>query len=246
MGAFVGLAGKALKAVLKIALFCGLAWFLIPFGVWLATELITGKYLEQVPVMNTVCNILWYMCYGFAPLTLIQNIIRVIKKDQSFSWIRLIMNRKEQKGFEAKLGGDAVALKTAKDLSGVVFGKQGGKYATMPETTDGHVLIVGGAGSGKTAAVAIPTLMSWKERVFAIDIKGELYAKTKKARGEAQIKVFNPTDTTAYGYDPFYMLKNADDISSAARQLAMSIVPLPADVKDPFWIKRVKDSGWKL
>lgn len=69
MGAFVGLAGKALKAVLKIALFCGLAWFLIPFGVWLATELITGKYLEQVPVMNTVCNILWYMCYGFAPLT---------------------------------------------------------------------------------------------------------------------------------------------------------------------------------
>ena len=71
MGAFVGLAGKALKAVLKIALFCGLAWFLIPFGVWLATELITGKYLEQVPVMNTVCNILWYMCYGFAPLTLI-------------------------------------------------------------------------------------------------------------------------------------------------------------------------------
>ena len=229
MGAFVGLAGKALKAVLKIALFCGLAWFLIPFGVWLATELITGKYLEQVPVMNTVCNILWYMCYGFAPLTLIQNIIRVIKKDQSFSWIRLIMNRKEQKGFEAKLGGDAVALKTAKDLSGVVFGKQGGKYATMPETTDGHVLIVGGAGSGKTAAVAIPTLMSWKERVFAIDIKGELYAKTKKARGEAQIKVFNPTDTTAYGYDPFYMLKNADDISSAARQLAMSIVPLPAD-----------------
>lgn len=237
MGAFVGLAGKALKAVLKIALFCGLAWFLIPFGVWLATELITGKYLEQVPVMNTVCNILWYMCYGFAPLTLIQNIIRVIKKDQSFSWIRLIMNHKEQKGFEAKLGGDTVALKTAKDLSGVVFGKQGGKYATMPETTDGHVLIVGGAGSGKTAAVAIPTLMSWKERVFAIDIKGELYAKTKKARGEAQIKVFNPTDTTAYGYDPFYMLKNADDISSAARQLAMSIVPLPADVKDPFWIK---------
>ena len=41
-----------------------------------------------------------------------------------------------------------------------------------------------GTGSGKTAAVAIPTLMSWKEHVFAIDIKGELYAKTKKARGE--------------------------------------------------------------
>lgn len=82
MGAFVGLAGKALKAVLKIALFCGLAWFLIPFGVWLATELITGKYLEQVPVMNTVCNILWYMCYGFAPLTLIHISLIVQSKSQ--------------------------------------------------------------------------------------------------------------------------------------------------------------------
>ena len=37
--------------------------------------------------------------------------------------------------------------------------KSNGKYATMPESTDGHILIVGGAGSGKTAAVAIPTLM---------------------------------------------------------------------------------------
>ena len=121
MGAFVGLAGKALKAVLKIALFCGLAWFLIPFGVWLATELITGKYLEQVPVMNTVCNILWYMCYGFAPLTLIQNIIRVIKKDQSFSWIRLIMNRKEQKGFASLICFHAPFGQLICDSAGIIL-----------------------------------------------------------------------------------------------------------------------------
>lgn len=177
------------------------------------------------------------ICPIIVGYVVLQRVVRSIKKDPSFSFLKLIFKTKEKKGFEAKLGGDIVALKTAKDLSGVVFGKQGGKYVTMPETTDGHILIVGGARSGKTAAVAIPTLMSWKERVFAIDIEGELYAKTKKARGEAQIKVFNPTDTTAYGYDPFYLLKNADDISSAADQLAMSIVPLPADVKDPFWIK---------
>ena len=159
------------------------------------------------------------ICPIIVGYVVLQRVVRSIKKDPSFSFLKLIFKTKEKKGFEAKLGGDIVALKTAKDLSGVVFGKQGGKYVTMPETTDGHILIVGGARSGKTAAVAIPTLMSWKERVFAIDIEGELYAKTKKARGEAQIKVFNPTD------------------SSAADQLAMSIVPLPADVKDPFWIK---------
>lgn len=239
MGILLQLPSMIIKFVIwlfKVLWFLGLVWFVLPIALGLVIETITGQYVEGTFIEKCL-NMLWYAAYVLCPLMCSQNIIRVVKKDQSFSWIRLIMNKKEQKGFEAKLGGETVALKTAKDLSGVVFGKQGGKYATMPETTDGHVLIVGGAGSGKTAAVAIPTLMSWKERVFAIDIKGELYAKTKKARGEAQIKVFNPTDTTAYGYDPFYLLKNADDISSAARQLAMSIVPLPADVKDPFWIK---------
>jgi len=237
MGMFFTLALTVIKKLAKVALFCGLAWFLLPIAVWGIGEAITGAPMTEGTPLNTVSNILWYACYVLAPLTLIQNLVRMIKKDRSFSWIGLIMNRETKKGIEAKLGGDTVALKTASDLSGVVFGKLGGKYATMPETTDGHILIVGGAGSGKTAAVAIPTLMSWKQRVFAIDIKGELYEKTKKARGEAQIKVFNPTDKNAYGYDPYFMLKTADDVSSAARQLAMSICPLPAEIKDPFWIK---------
>ena len=134
-----------------------------------------------------------------------------------------------------------MTLQTAANLSGVVFGKLGGKYVTMPETTDGHILIIGGAGSGKTAAVAIPTLLSWKGRAFAIDIKGELYEKTKKARGEGRIKVFNPTDPNACGYDPFYILRHTDDIAGEARALALSICPLSAEVKDPFWIKSAQN-----
>ena len=65
---------------------------------------------------------------------------------------------------------------------GVVFGKQGESYITKPEDMDGHVLVVGGVGSGKSACVAIPTLRTWRERVFAIDIKGELYEKTRQYR----------------------------------------------------------------
>lgn len=41
------------------------------------------------------------------------------------------MHNRQKKGFEAKPGGDTVALKTAKELSGVVFGKSDGKYATI-------------------------------------------------------------------------------------------------------------------
>lgn len=228
---------KGVKVIAKLFWFTGLWWFCVPLVVGIGYEEITGTFLQNNQIMDGIFSLLWYACYVLCPLNFIQNIVRMVKKDRKFSFLGLILNRKQKKGFEAKLGGNTVALKTAKDLSGVVFGKSNGKYATMPETTDGHILIVGGAGSGKTAAIAIPTLMSWKERVFAIDIKGELYEKTKKARGEATIKVFNPTDRNAYGYDPFYMMKTADDISSAARQLAMSIIPLPADIKDPFWIK---------
>lgn len=228
---------KLIKPLFKLLVFTGLIWFAMPLAAWGIGEAITGVPMTNGTPLNTICNILWYVCYALAPLTLIQNLIRMVKKDRNFSLLGFVMNKKEKQGFEAKLGGDTVALKTSSDLSGVVFGKLGGKYAIMPETTEGHALIIGGARSGKTSAIAIPTLMSWKERVFAIDIKGELYEKTKKARNEAQIKVFNPTDRNAYGYDPYFMLKSADDISSAARQLAMSICPLPAEVKDPFWIK---------
>ena len=60
---------------------------------------------------------------------------------------------------------------------GVVFGKQEKAYIAKPEELDGHVLVVGGVGSGKSSCVAIPTLKAWNQRIFAIDIKGELYEK---------------------------------------------------------------------
>ena len=232
---------KALKYLLKIVWFTGLWWFIVPIGIAGTYETVTGTLTEHNAIMNGIFVFLWYACYVICPLTFIQNLIRMVKKDRTFSFLKVILNRKEKKGIEATADGKTIAMQTAADLSGVVFGKLGGKYATMPETTDGHMLVVGGAGSGKSAAIAIPTLMSWKERVFAIDIKGELYAKTRNARNAAQIKVFNPTDRGACGYDPFYVLKHTDDLSGEARSLALSICPLAADVKDPFWIKSAQN-----
>ena len=75
---------------------------------------------------------------------------------------------------------------------GVVFGRHGEKYIVKPYDADGHVLVVGGVGSGKSSCVAIPTLRSWKHTTFAIDIKGELYEKAKSrhiscAKGEPSL-----------------------------------------------------------
>lgn len=169
-------------------------------------------------------------------LVLLNNIVKFASKDPQFSLFKLLAGGRRSIGTVAK-----VNLASMKDLSGFFFGGLNGKYVTKKETEDGHILVVGGAGSGKSSCVAIPSLMSWKERVFAIDIKGELYQKTKSRRDESKIKVFNPTDPNAFGYDPFYMLKYSDEKVPEAKAIATSLIPLPMETKDPHWIQSAQN-----
>jgi len=120
---------------------------------------------------------------------------------------------------------------------GVVFGirEDFESYIAKSETLDGHIMIIGGVGSGKSSCLAIPTLRAWRSRVFAIDIKGELYAKTHEYRSD--IKVFNPQDDNSYGYDPYVFLRASSNHVQEARAIAQAIIPLPPENKDPFWIE---------
>jgi type IV secretion system protein VirD4 len=119
---------------------------------------------------------------------------------------------------------------------GIFFGVKHDQYVVKPEETDGHVLVVGGTGTGKSSCVAIPTLRSWKGAIFAIDIKGELYANTKHFR--KNIKVFDPENReNRYVYDPFVFLNESANPAQEARAIAQSVVPLPHDAKEPFWIE---------
>ena len=102
-----------------------------------------------------------------------------------------------------------------------------------------RIAIVGGVGSGKSSCIAIPTLRSYNESVFAIDIKGELYEKTKDYR--ANIKVFNPLADNSYGYDPYFCLHHSDNPAQEARAIAQAIIPLPPEVNDPFWIESAQN-----
>jgi len=131
------------------------------------------------------------------------------------------------------------SMRKATPQYGFVFGKQDEKYIIKPYSQDGHILVVGGVGSGKSSCIAIPTLRSWKNATFTIDIKGELYAKSKP-HGRNTI-VFNPLDNNSYGYDPYYWLRNSSNPVQEARAIAQAIVPLPPDIKDPFWIESAQN-----
>ena len=131
-------------------------------------------------------------------------------------------------------------------LKGGIFGFYSNfYYVGKPTDADGHVVVVGGAGSGKSSCIAIPTLETWQGSIYAIDIKGELsdfYAKMDKPDKRPYI-IFDPTNNESIGYDPYYLLRNSTegDLSKNAKELAMSIIPVPPDIKDPFWIETAQN-----
>lgn len=126
----------------------------------------------------------------------------------------------------------------SKNPEGIIFGRQGSQYIRKPIAEDGHVLVIGGSGSGKTSGSLLPTLLANPEAaVFALDIKGELsYKATKKTN--PQVLVVNPSDRSSAGYDPLYMLTSESSemqIYETMRLISESLISLPTDLKDPFW-----------
>ena len=121
---------------------------------------------------------------------------------------------------------------------GFVFGKHNGNYVVKSEDKDGHIMVVGGVGRGKSSCIAMPTLRAWKSPVFAIDIKGELSDYARKYR--SNIKVFNPQNKDSHGYDPCVFLSDSPNPAQEARAIAQAIIPLPPNTKDPFWVENAQ------
>ncbi len=123
---------------------------------------------------------------------------------------------------------------------GIVLGKWHGRYVCKSPEVDGHVFIIGGSGSGKSSAVIIPSLIVRKAsntQVFALDIKGELSFKSAFYDDE-QTVIFNPLNRDSWGYDPLYRLtddSSGQEVLETMRIIAFSLIPMPANVNDPFW-----------
>jgi len=140
-------------------------------------------------------------------------------------------------------------MKAIRQDAGVFFGIRkfknvpGTQYIGKPCGIDGHVLVVGGAGSGKSSCIAIPTLTSWGGTIFAIDIKGELTEKWNELpEPKRPAKIFNLTKDQGIfaSYDPFYFLRldsEKDNLVQNAREIAQAIIPMPPNVTEPFWIQ---------
>ena len=153
----------------------------------------------------------------------------------SDSTIKKRMEREKQKAMHPPV--DAKLLRTKPTEGDFILGRQGNKYVCWNTKQDGHILIIGGSGSGKSSCYIIPFLLTNPNAtVFAIDIKGELVAKGKR-KNDPRVCVFSPCDYSGYGFDPFYALtanSSEQDKLSTMQTIAFSLIPL-GNEKDKFW-----------
>jgi len=154
----------------------------------------------------------------------------------------------------------SVALKEKKDLtkqnpvpkelslnesaSGVFFGKHPNEhsgYIGKPAELDGHILVVGGPGSGKTSSIAEPTALTWKGSTISLMIKGDHHRRIQKLQEEGRrVIVFDPSrlEENPTRYDVFSLLNRypAERISNASA-IAAALLPMPEETREPIWIQ---------
>ena len=117
------------------------------------------------------------------------------------------------------------------------------RYIGKPQDKDGHILIVGGAGTGKTSGIVIPTLRNWGGTFFAIDVKGDLLENVlPHMKSKYPTKVFEFTKNQDVKpkrctYDPYDLLRkdDPDNMVQNAREIAQAISPTPPQDPHEFW-----------
>ena len=117
-------------------------------------------------------------------------------------------------------------------------------YIAIPQGEEGHILMTGGSGSGKSS-MAKAALATWDGAICAADIKGELsecYERLSEKLLRAGIIsrsyiIFDPTQEDGPAYDPFWWLLHDHEANLVSNidEIALAIIPSLPDEKEPFW-----------
>lgn len=115
-------------------------------------------------------------------------------------------------------------------------------YVGKRQEDDGHILVVGTPGCHKTTGIILPSILTWKGTFMAVDIKGDIsdFCIRNGQKNALQVMILDfASDETEVHFDPFLLLRKGGkgELISNARELALSIIPTPNDIREPFWIQ---------
>jgi len=130
------------------------------------------------------------------------------------------------RGGDFKLWGKRVLAVRAKSKAhGVILGRTSRhSVCYLPEGAEGHVVVFGPTGKGKTSALLIPTLRSWQGTALVIDISGDI---SSNVENDNKI-VFDPQKLDTAVYNVFAAIDAAeteDEKNERLEQLAFLLMP---------------------
>ena len=110
---------------------------------------------------------------------------------------------------------------------GIIFGKKGLKTVYSEAQAEGHCLVIGGSGSGKTSTTLLCSLKSWIGSSLTIDISGDIHRNLNLPR----MLIYEPLNPHSIPYSVFDVIDGIVDISRQDEELALLahlIMPEPA------------------
>lgn len=135
------------------------------------------------------------------------------------------------KAWKKKLLQDVKISSKAK-AHGIIFGKKGLGLVYSPETDEGHVGVFSASGTGKTSAVGIPTLRSWRGTSYTIDISGDI---CRNCPNMPHKLIYAPEEPETTPYNIFGVidaLSSPEDKDEALEQLAFLLMPEAPNMND--------------
>lgn len=137
---------------------------------------------------------------------------------------------KRMKKINRTLQGSGLEL--MEDPEGFIFGKLRKKFACLRSWAEGHMIIFGGSGKGKTSALLIPSLRKWFGTFFAIDISGDINANVHCT----DRIILSPDDpANSVLYNVFYAIDECETDDEKREKLEMLsnlIIDIPAKANE--------------
>lgn len=124
-----------------------------------------------------------------------------------------------------KEGKRKIGIKFLRVPDGMVFGKnRSGKFACSPSSSEGHALVLGTSGSGKTSAVIIPSLRHWRGHAYVIDL-GDIADNVPR---DSPRIIYRPTESSDVKYNVFARIDCAESDEQKQElieELAYTLLP---------------------